>query len=86
MSTLYRITVKTTGSLQPGRGQTFWSKEVVYCGYDRDEAVMAYRANETADHGGTGSYGNRCRETVAEELDADAEDAFTAQMESADMD
>src|SRR5437660_916662 len=38
---IYRVTVKTTGSVQPGSGATFWNREVTYCGtalecdYDR---------------------------------------------------
>ena len=36
MTTLYRVTLKTTASVQPL--DTYWTREVLYCGYDRDEA------------------------------------------------
>lgn len=38
------------------------STEVLYCGYDRDEAVRVYCANEPEDkHASPGSYGNATR-------------------------
>jgi hypothetical protein len=61
---LYRVSVKTTRSLQPGSGGTHWQWEVLYCGYDVDEARRVYHASRPLDHGG--SYGNACRETVAQ--------------------
>lgn len=62
MTVLYRIVVRTTGSFQPR--STFWAKEVLYCGYDRLEAIRIYHQSTPSDHGG--SYGNACRETMAQ--------------------
>lgn len=62
--TLYRIMVKTTGSLQPGPRETFWQKNVLYCGYDRAEALRVYHENRPTDY--WCGYGNRCQETVAQ--------------------
>lgn len=72
--TIYRVITKTTGSLQPGGGgATFWNREVIYCGTDRDEARVVYHTSTVEDFGG--SYGNRCRETICEEIaDAETED------------
>lgn len=59
---LYRVMIKTTGSLQPA--ETFWRKEVIYCGYDRDEAVRVYHESTPTDT--KGSYGNPARVTVGQ--------------------
>lgn len=73
-STIYRVTARTTGSVQPGRGATFWQREVLYCGTDRSKARVAYHASSPKDYGG--SYGNRARETVMEIIeDAETGDA-----------
>lgn len=70
MTTLYRITEKRTGSLQPSG--TFWHREVLYCGYDRDEARQVFHENKPREywHG----YGNKVMEIEAETI----EDAQTA--------
>lgn len=63
--TLYRVIVKTTGSLQPGGDQnSYWNDEVVYCGYDRSEARRAYHANQPRDY--WSGYGGPCRRTVGQ--------------------
>jgi hypothetical protein len=63
MKKLYRVLVKTTDSLQPDRS-TSWQAEVVYCGYDLDEARRVYHANTPKDY--FCGYGNRRRKTVAQ--------------------
>lgn len=62
MSDLYRITARTTSSLQPG--SSFWNTEVLYCGYDRDEARRVFHESEPADN--NRSFGNPARETHSE--------------------
>lgn len=69
---IYRVIVKTTGSLQPGYGSTFWNKDVVYCGTELEEARVAYLREEAMDYGG--GYGNRCRETVIEQFESDPDE------------
>lgn len=64
---IYRVTIKTTGSLQPSG--TFWQRETAYCGPSLRDARVAYLREETSDHGGA-SYGNSARETVIERFDA----------------
>lgn len=59
---LYRVIVRTTTSVQP-RG-TCWQTEVLYCGYDRDEAERVYHASTPLDY--WQGYGNRSRETRAQ--------------------
>lgn len=65
--TIYRVTVRTTGSLQPS--ETYWQEECIYCGTDRTEARTAYHRSAVEDRGG--SYGNSARETIAEMIDDD---------------
>ena len=67
---LYRVIRRTAGSLQPG--DTYWTRDVLYCGYDRAEALRVYHEHEPTDFGG--GYGNRCQETLFEQLDTDALD------------
>ena len=62
MSELYRITVRATSSLQPGGSH--WTTDVLYCGYDREEARQAFHTSEPADD--NRSFGNPARETHAE--------------------
>ena len=66
---IYRVLVKTTGSLQPNC--TFWNKEVLYCGTDLEDARVAYLASVAKDNGG--SYGNRATETEIEEFESEPE-------------
>jgi hypothetical protein len=67
---IYRVTIKTTGSLQPSG--TFWEREVAYCGTDLEEARVAYLREEVKDywHG----YGNRARETTIRQFESTPED------------
>lgn len=67
---IYRVTVKTTGSLQPSG--TFWNREVVYCGDSLKEARTVYLKEEATDYGG--SYGNRSRETIIQAFEEEPED------------
>jgi hypothetical protein len=60
---LYRVTVKTTHSRQPG---AFWECKVLYCGLDRDEARIAYHESAVLDD--PGSPGNWARKTQMEVL------------------
>lgn len=69
---IYRVTIKTTGSIQPGRGQTFWNREVLYCGSSLEDARIAYLRSLATDHGG--SPGNRCRETEIEGFDSEPDE------------
>jgi hypothetical protein len=72
--TIYRVRVKTTGSVQPGYGATDWQSEVLYCGTDRTEARTVYHRNAPTDFGG--SHGNQARRTLFEVIeDAETEDA-----------
>lgn len=57
---LYRVLVKSTTSLQPC--ETYWKKEVLYCGYDKLEAVRIYHNSTPNDY--SGSYGNPARRTM----------------------
>lgn len=68
---IYRVTVKSTNSVQPG--DTFWQKEVLYCGEDRQEARVAYHKSKPHDfHRGLG---NAARRTIVEVIsDAGTED------------
>lgn len=71
MSKLYRVTVKETRSVQPSG--TFWNREVLYCGYDRDEARQAYHASTPDDF--WRGYGSSARETELEVItDAETDD------------
>lgn len=66
---IYRVVVRTTGSLQPGKGATYWDRDVVYCGPSLQEARIAYLREEAGDFGG--GFGNRYRETLIEKYDAE---------------
>jgi hypothetical protein len=59
---IYRVTVRTTNSRQPGG--SFWHYEVKYCGYDRNEARQAYHRQSVSDY--SQGYGNKARETRVE--------------------
>lgn len=65
METIYRVKIRSAASLQPG--ETFWRYEVLYCGSDRTEALIAYHQSEPDDI--WRGYGNHARETVFEVLD-----------------
>jgi hypothetical protein len=86
MVTLYRVSVRSTHSLQPGSDDcTSWSQDILYCGYDRDEARRIYHESTPADYGG--SYGCRARETTCEVIeDAETEDFADDVAETADLD
>lgn len=61
---LYRVIIKTTSSLRPGRGSTDWQDAVVYCGTSSVEAARIYHREAPSDS--YNGYGNWARETVIE--------------------
>lgn len=62
---LYRVIARTTGSLQPS--YTHWLTDVLYCGYNRLEALRVYHESAPKDYGA--SYGNKARETKCQSRD-----------------
>lgn len=84
MAAIYRVTKKTTGSLQPGSGSTFWNRTVLYCGTDLTEARIAYLASVPTDFGG--GYGNRCQTTEIEEFEAEPEEIDSTTGEPVEVD
>ena len=70
---IYRVIVKTTGSLQPCG--TFWCAKTIHCGTDLEAARAAYLASEVEDRGG--SYGNPASRTVIEEHESTPDDITT---------
>lgn len=69
---IYRVRVRTTNSVQPGSGGTFWNSQVAYCGPSLRDARVAYLREEAGDYGG--GYGNRARETLIEQFDAEPDE------------
>lgn len=69
---IYRVTVRTTNSMQPGQGQTFWQSDVVYCGNSLEEARVEFLRHKPTDH--WAGYGNRARETVIEESESEPDE------------
>lgn len=59
MKKLYRVLVQTTNSYQPS--SNWFNKEVLYCGFDKDEALIKYHSSSPADY--FCGHGNRYRET-----------------------
>jgi len=64
---LYRVSVRTTGSMQPSG--TYWQTEVLYCGYDVDEARRVFHESRPLDY--SCGYGNRARETKCQSKEYD---------------
>jgi hypothetical protein len=64
---IYRVTVKSTNSIQPSGGDTYWQRRIVYCGTDLTEARTEFLRNESLDC--FAGYGNHARETVIEQFD-----------------
>jgi hypothetical protein len=73
-STLYRVSKLTTGSLQPCDSATHWITEVLYCGYDREEARRVHHEN-TADEVYYG-FGNKVVEINSETIEDSGTDDF----------
>lgn len=69
MKILHRVIKKHTSSLQPGNGNTYWSTEVLYCGYDREEALRVYYTHKPSER--SGSYGNSATRTIKQKKDID---------------
>jgi len=61
---LYRIMI-TTGTPQDRDCGQMQVAEVLYCGYDREEAARVYHASKPLDFGG-GNYTGRTRWTIAQ--------------------
>lgn len=61
---IYRVIVRTTSSLQPVG--TFWQEEVLYCGTDKEDALVALYGSEPEDFGA--GYGNHSRRTEMETI------------------
>lgn len=81
---IYRVIIRTTNSVQPGSGGTFWQRQVVYCGPSLRDARVAYLREKATDHGG--SYGNPARETKIEQFDAEPDDIADTQVTDVDDD
>lgn len=81
---IYRVRVRTTNSLQPGRSGTHWTQDVLYCGPSVRDARVAYLRSEPNDFGG--SYGNSTRETIIERLAAEPDALDDATTEPCDQD
>lgn len=69
---IYRVTVKTTDSVQPGRGGTFWQSEAAYCGTSLEEARVVFLRETHRDYGG--GYGDRARKTVIEGFESEPDE------------
>ena len=78
---IYRVTVRTTNSLQPL--STFWNADVVYCGTSLEDARVEYLRARASDYG---SYGNRAKETVIEQLESEPEDIDSEESEEVEID
>lgn len=75
---IYRVTVRTTSSWQPGSG-TLWQWSVLYCGTDREEARVAYHTSTPADY--WRGRGNSAQETVCEVIEDSDSDDFADDLE-----
>jgi hypothetical protein len=80
---IYRVVVRTTNSVQPGNGGTFWNRQVAYCGPSLRDARVAYLREEASDFGG--GYGNRARETLIEKFDAEPDEIDDTNSESVEL-
>lgn len=78
---IYRVTRKTTNSVQPS--STFWNKEVLYCGTDLEEARIEYLRSRPSDH--WAGYGNRAAETVIEEFESSPEEIDSEESEEVEV-
>lgn len=80
---IYRVTVKTTSSVQPGKSGTFWNRETTYCGTSLEDARVEYLRSLNEDYGG--SFGNRCRETIIEAFDSEPDEIDSTESEAVDV-
>lgn len=70
---IYRVTIKRTSSLQPGRDDnSYWQSEVIYCGNDLEEARIEYLKAPNYEH--FCGYGNRCCRVELEQFESMPED------------
>jgi hypothetical protein len=74
---IYRVTKRTTGSVQPGRGQTFWNRETLYCGTSLEDARVAYLAAKNGEE--WCGYGNRACEIDVEQFESEPEEIDSAE-------
>lgn len=85
MSKLYRVIRRTTDSLQSTG--THWSSEVLYSGYDRDEARRIYHETKPSDAQWVpvDCYGTKVIETLCQVIeDADTDDFADDEILAAD--
>ena len=75
---IFRVSLKTTESLQPGRDNS-WHISVLYCGTNLEEARIAYLASEICDVGG--NYGSRARYTLIEYFASEPDEFDTTSTE-----
>ena len=75
---IYRVSVRSTGSVQPGCG-SYWQSEVIYCGPSLRDARVAYLRSEAEDY--WRGHGNAARETLIERHEAEPEDIETTECE-----
>ena len=80
---IYRVTIRTTGSNQPGNGDTFWNREVIYCGTDLEAARIEFLRNRPQDH--WAGYGNRARSTVIEQFENEPEEIDSEECEDVEV-
>ena len=79
---IYRVTVKTTGSVQPDRS-TFWQRDVIYCGTDLEAARVAFLRSKPEDV--WRGYGNRCRTTEIEEFESEPDEIDSEESETLEV-
>lgn len=78
---IYRVSLKTTESLQLGRDNN-WHRSVLYCGTNLEEARIAYLASEICDIGG--NYGGPARYTLMECFASEPEEFDSTEAEEAE--
>lgn len=70
---IYRVTIKRTNSLQPGRDDnSYWLSEVVYCGNDLEKARIEYLKAPNYEH--FYGFGNSACRVIIEQFESDPED------------
>jgi hypothetical protein len=73
MKMIYRVSKKTTNSLQPGcYSNSFWNTEVAYCGNNLEDARIEYLRHLPSES--FCGYGNRCTHVSIEQFESDPED------------
>lgn len=80
---IYRVTKKTTNSVQPGSGGTCWQLEVLYCGTSLEDARIAYLSNRPADY--WYGYGNAAQDTIIEQFESEPEEIDSEESEAVEV-